>query len=81
MVFTDFVQSDLQLEQGLLSAAGLQLVAAEPQCGTEDDVIACAQDAAALVVQNAPVTERVLAALPSLRIVSVPGIGVDGRAG
>jgi D-3-phosphoglycerate dehydrogenase len=31
----------------------------------------------ALIVQNAPVTERVLAALSDLRIVSVPGIGVD----
>lgn len=77
VVFTDFVQSDLQLEQGLLNAAGLQLVAAEPQCGTEDEIIACAKDASALIVQSAPVTERVLAALPTLRIVSVPGIGVD----
>ena len=73
VVFTDFVQSDLQLEQGLLNAAGLQLVAAEPQCGTEDEIIACAKDASALIVQSAPVTERVLAALPTLRIVSVPG--------
>ncbi len=77
VVFTDFVQPDLQLEQGILSAAGLQLVAAEPHCTTEDEVIACARDAVAIVVQNAPITERVLAALPSLRIVSVPGIGVD----
>jgi D-3-phosphoglycerate dehydrogenase len=60
-----------------LNAAGLQLVAAEPQCGTEDEIIACAKDASALIVQSAPVTERVLAALPTLRIVSVPGIGVD----
>jgi Flp pilus assembly protein TadG len=55
VVFTDFVQSDLQLEQGLLNAAGLQLVAAEPQCGTEDEIIACAKDASALIVQSAPV--------------------------
>ena len=43
----------------------------------EDEVIACGRDAVALIVQSAPVTARVLAALPDLRIVSVPGIGVD----
>jgi D-3-phosphoglycerate dehydrogenase len=80
VVFTDFVQPDVSLERALLSEAGLELVAAEPQCATEDEVIAAAQgaqDAVALIVQNAPITERVLAALPDLRIVSVPGIGVD----
>jgi D-3-phosphoglycerate dehydrogenase len=80
VVFTDFVQPDVKLERALLSEAGLELVAAEPQCASEDQVIAAAQgarDAVALIVQNAPITERVLAALPALRIVSVPGIGVD----
>ena len=32
VAFTDFIQPDLGLEQGLLSSAGLQLVAADPQC-------------------------------------------------
>ena len=30
-----------------------------------------------MIVQSAPITGRVFAALPGLRIVSVPGIGVD----
>jgi D-3-phosphoglycerate dehydrogenase len=80
VVFTDFVQPDVELERRLLSEADLELVVAEPHCATEDQVIAAAQgaqDAVALIVQNAPVTERVLAALSDLRIVSVPGIGVD----
>ncbi len=77
VVFTDFVQPDVELERRLLSEADLELVAAEPHCATEDQVIVAAQGAAALIVQNAPVTERVLAALSDLRIVSVPGIGVD----
>lgn len=77
VVFTDFVQPDIELERGLLSAAGLEPTAAEPHCASEDEVIAAARDATALIVQTAPITGRVLAALPALRIVSVPGIGVD----
>ncbi len=77
VLFTDFTQPDLELEQRLLDTAGLELVAAEPQCIAEDDVIRAARSAAALVIQGAAITERVLAALPELRIVSVPGIGVD----
>lgn len=77
VVFTDFVQSDIELERRLLDGADLELVAAEPPCATEEEVIRAAQDATALIVQNAPMTERVFAALPGLRIVSVPGIGVD----
>jgi len=77
VVFTDFVQSDIELERRLLDGADLELVAAEPPCATEEEVVRAAQDATALIVQNAPMTERVFAALPGLRIVSVPGIGVD----
>lgn len=77
VVFTDFIQPDLELERQLLEAAGLDLVAADPQCTAEDEVIRAARDAVALVVQGAVIGERVLAALPALRIVSVPGIGVD----
>ena len=75
--FTDFIQPDLELERALLRAAGLELIAAEPQCATDEDVIRAAQGATALVVQSAPVTARVFSALPDLRLVSVPGIGVD----
>lgn len=77
VVFTDYTQPDLELERQLFAEAGLELVAADPQCTSEDAVIQAARGAAALIVQAAPVTGRVLAALPDLRIVSVPGIGVD----
>jgi len=77
VVFTDYTQPDLALERRLCAEAGLELVAADPQCRSEDAVIAAARGAAALVVQAVPVSARVLAALPDLRIVSVPGVGVD----
>jgi D-3-phosphoglycerate dehydrogenase / 2-oxoglutarate reductase len=77
VVFTDFTQPDLELERRLLGEAGLALAAAEPQCTSEDEVIRAADGATALIIQAAPISERVLTALPALRIVSVPGIGVD----
>ncbi|WP_418057309.1 NAD(P)-dependent oxidoreductase [Pimelobacter simplex] len=44
---------------------------------TEDEVIAAAQDAEGLLVQWAPMTERVFAALPGVRAVVRYGIGLD----
>ncbi len=77
VVFTDFVQQGYDVEERLLKEAGLSLTVAEPHCASEEDVIRAAQGATALLVQNAPVGARALSALPDLRIVSVPGIGVD----
>lgn len=47
------------------------------QCRTEDDVIEAGADADGIVVQYAPITERVLAALPKLKAVGRYGVGVD----
>jgi D-3-phosphoglycerate dehydrogenase len=77
VVITDFTQPDVELERRLLGEAGLELVAPELPCTSEDEVIRAARDAPAVIGQAAPFTERVLAALPHLRILSVPGIGVD----
>ena len=77
VVVADHPQEDLSLEDGLLREAGMSLAVAEPQCRTPGDVIRAAADADAMVLQYAPVTEEVLAALPRLRIVSLPLIGVD----
>jgi phosphoglycerate dehydrogenase-like enzyme len=66
---------DLALEQGLFESAGIEFATA--QCRTEDDVIAAARDYPALLIQYAPIGERVLAALPHLRIVSRIGAGFD----
>jgi D-3-phosphoglycerate dehydrogenase len=47
------------------------------QCRTEDDVIAAAGGCFGALVQYAPITERVVAALPELGIVSRIGAGYD----
>ncbi len=77
IVYTDWVQPDLELEERILAAAGMALVAAEPQCQTAADVIRVAEDAEALIVLYAPITHEVFAALPHLRIISLPLVGVD----
>lgn len=79
IAFTDFVQPDLDLETGLIKDAGFEMAVADPHCDTEQSVIdfvkSCGADA--IVSLYAPITESVFAALPDLRIVSVPLVGVD----
>jgi phosphoglycerate dehydrogenase-like enzyme len=75
VLFSDNDFPDIELERGLFAAAGVELVTA--QCLTEDALIAAARDCAAILLQYAPITERVVAALPGLGIVSRIGAGFD----
>jgi len=75
VLFSDHEFPDIEQERGLFAAAGIELVAA--QCRTEDAVIAAARDCAGILLQYAPITERVVAALPGLGIVSRIGAGFD----
>ncbi len=75
VLFTDYDLLDVSLERTMFRNAGIELV--EAQCRTEDEVIHHAQGCDALLVQYAPITERVFAALPGLGIVSRIGAGYD----
>jgi D-3-phosphoglycerate dehydrogenase len=75
VLFADYEFPDLRQERDLFAAAGVELVTA--QCKSEDDVIAAARDCAGILLQYAPITERVIAALPHLGIVSRLGAGFD----
>lgn len=79
IAFTDFVQPDLVLETKMIEKAGLDMVVADPHCTTEDEVIDFAKTtgAEAIVSLYAPIGAKAFAALPNLRIVSVPLVGVD----
>ncbi|WP_433472459.1 C-terminal binding protein [Spirillospora sp. CA-142024] len=70
---TDLPGTDRVLD--ILRAGGLRARLAD--CRTEDDVIAAAADATALVVQWAPVTARVLDRLERCRFIGRLGIGYD----
>ncbi len=75
VLITDYGFTDIQQEENLISDAGFRLQAA--QCKTEEDVIQHGADAVALLVQWAPVTARVIEALPDCRLIVRYGIGVD----
>jgi D-3-phosphoglycerate dehydrogenase / 2-oxoglutarate reductase len=47
------------------------------QCRSEDEVLELARDADAMICDYSPITRRVLAGAPRLRVVSQYGIGVD----
>ncbi|MGZ9031637.1 MAG: C-terminal binding protein [Burkholderiaceae bacterium] len=74
-LITDFDFPDIALERQLFAEAGVELV--DAQCRTEEAVIDAARDCEALLVQYAPVGERVLAALPRVGLVSRYGAGFD----
>jgi len=75
VLFSDFDFPDIQLERQLLEAAGAELVTA--QCRTEQDVIDAAAECCAILLQYAPITERVVASLPRVGILSRIGAGFD----
>jgi phosphoglycerate dehydrogenase-like enzyme len=77
VLLTDFDASDYSLEQSLFRAAQINLVVA--QCKTEDQVIeaASACNADALLIQYAPITAKVLNALPRVGLCSRIGAGYD----
>jgi D-3-phosphoglycerate dehydrogenase len=75
VLFSDHEFPDLTLERDLFAAAGVELITA--QCKTEDEVIAAAAGCAGILLQYAPITDRVVASLPELGIVSRIGAGFD----
>jgi D-3-phosphoglycerate dehydrogenase / 2-oxoglutarate reductase len=75
VVITDCDHADVDIELAVFAAAGVSCELAA--CRTADDVIAAGRGAVALLVQYAPVTRRVLEALPECRVVARYGVGLD----
>ena len=76
ILLTDHDYADLLLERGTLDAAGIELVDGR-RALTEDAVIEAGRGCAALLLQYAPITGRVLDALPEVGLVSRIGAGFD----
>jgi D-3-phosphoglycerate dehydrogenase len=72
---TDAEYSSLDIEAGVLAAAGHELRVAA--CKTAEDVVEAGAGVDAMLVQYAPITAAVFEALPQLRLVSRYGVGVD----
>lgn len=75
VLYTDQDYPDVNLERDLFNAANVELILGN--CRTEDELLVAARDVDALLIQYAPVTDRVMAALPRLGIVSRIGAGFD----
>lgn len=75
VLYSDNDYPDIELERELFRRHGIDVIVA--QCRTEDEVIAAAQGCFGILVQYAPITERVVAALPEVGIVSRIGAGYD----
>ncbi|MBO0730138.1 MAG: C-terminal binding protein [Acidimicrobiaceae bacterium] len=75
VVIADYDYGDVDIERTIIEGAGFELVAA--QCKTEDDVIAVARDAHAVIAQYATVGERAIESFTRCRVIARYGTGVD----
>lgn len=75
IVITDCDHDSITFEEAVAREYGISLE--RRQCVTEDEIIEAARDADAILVQYAPITARVLKALPKLRAIGRYGVGVD----
>src|SRR6478672_7723657 len=79
VLITTEVLRDLRgTHEHLLKAAGYDVrFPAKTALPTEEDVLEAAQGFVAIIAGSEPYTDRVLANLPSLRIISRNGVGYD----
>src|SRR5262249_24613552 len=75
VVIADYDYGDVDIEREIIEGAGLRLVAAD--CKTEDDVIAAARDADAVIAQYATVGANAVDAFTRCKVIARYGTGVD----
>ena len=75
VAITDNTFAPIDPERAILEPLGCEVVFR--QCATEDDVIALARDADAIICDASPITARVIASAPRLKVISEYGIGYD----
>lgn len=75
VVITDYEFSTLDPEEKVLSAVDCEFI--KTQSSTEEEVIAAAKDADALINQYAPISRKVIESLPNLKVVARYGVGVN----
>lgn len=75
IVISDTGFPDADIETKILSALDAQVTVAH--CRTEDEVLAVARHADAMLVQWAPITRRVIEQLSRCKFISRYGVGVD----
>ncbi|MHB9035960.1 MAG: C-terminal binding protein [Armatimonadota bacterium] len=77
VVITDHNFPSVDIERSIVEPLGIELAAINPVCKTEDDIIRNCADADVLIVQWAPITRKVLEALPKVKCIVRYGVGVN----
>jgi D-3-phosphoglycerate dehydrogenase len=75
IVITDCDHPTIGIERAIFARAGYEVELA--QCHTANEVVASGAGAVALLAQYAPITDAVLAALPSVRVIGTYGASLD----
>ena len=75
VVIADYDYGDVDIERAIVTAAGFALVPA--QAKSEDDVIAVASDADAVLTQYAEIGKSAIASFKRCKVIARYGIGVD----
>jgi len=75
VIITDCDHKDIATESAIFNTSHIPFEL--KQCRSEEDVINNCQGAQALIVQYAPITKRVIEALPELKMIARYGVGVD----
>jgi len=75
IIITDCDHGNIGEEERILAASGIPFRL--EQCKTEDDLIARCADGVWLINQYAPLSRKVMEALPDLRFIVRYGVGVD----
>ena len=76
-VITDHGFPSIEVQTQVIESAGFELESVQPICKSEDDIIRTCGEADVLLVQWAPVTRKVLEALPRVRCIVRYGVGVN----
>lgn len=75
VIITDCDHANIDIERAILNNAGLEFEL--KQCKTEEDLIEQCKDGNIFINQYAPITRRVMEALPNLKMVVRYGVGVN----
>jgi D-3-phosphoglycerate dehydrogenase len=77
VVVTDYIESNLDWEAGILRERGIDFACHQLKFRPEDEVVAACQDADVIVVNMVKITEALLARLPRCKLLIRHGIGYD----
>jgi D-3-phosphoglycerate dehydrogenase len=75
VVITDSNFIDTEMEKNVLSEIDCEVINAQAKC--EEELIQACRDADGLIVQYAPITEKVINNMTKCKVISRYGIGVD----